>query len=195
MKLLQIPSVALEQRIKQEIEENPALEEMADEDDFAEETKESDDFEDEDNADSEVEEYDSTDDEFDLDDYLDDDEITSYKLSSGNNSGDNERKDIPFASALSFQDMLMSQLGLRSFSEQEMIIAENIIGSLDDSGYLNRDINAMVDDLAFSQNIQTTRDEILGVLKVIQELDPAGVGARDLQECLLIQLYRKDESQ
>jgi len=195
MKLLQIPSVALEQRIKQEIEENPALEEMADGEDLAEETKESDDFQDEDNPDSEVEEYDSTDDEFDLDDYLDDDDIPSYKLSSGNNSGDDERKDIPFASALSFQDMLMSQLGLRSLSEQEMIIAENIIGNLDDSGYLNRDINAMVDDLAFSQNIQTNKDEILGVLKVIQELDPAGVGARDLQECLLIQLYRKDESQ
>jgi len=195
MKLLQIPSVALEQRIKQEIEENPALEEMADGEDLAEETKESDDFEDEDNAESEVEEYDSTDDEFDLDDYLDDDDIPSYKLSSGNNSGDDERKDIPFASALTFQDMLMSQLGLRSLSEQEMIIAENIIGNLDDSGYLNRDINAMVDDLAFSQNIQTNKDEILSVLKVIQELDPAGVGARDLQECLLIQLYRKDESQ
>ena len=195
MKLLQIPSVALEQRIKQEIEENPALEEIADGEDFAEETKESDDFQDEDNADPEVEEYDSTDDEFDLDDYLDDDDIPSYKLSSGNNSGDDERKDIPFASALSFQDMLLSQLGLRSFSEQEVIIAENIIGNLDDSGYLNRDINAMIDDLAFSQNIQTNKDEILGVLKVIQELDPAGVGARDLQECLLIQLYRKDDSQ
>jgi len=195
MKLLQIPSVALEQRIKQEIEENPALEELADSEDYDDETKESDDdLQDDGDTDSDVEEYDSGNDEFDLDDYLDDDDTPSYKLSSGNQSGNDERKEIPFASGISFHDMLLSQLGLRSLNEQEMVIAENIIGNLDDSGYLNRDVNAMVDDLAFSQNIQTDRDEILEVLKEIQELDPAGVGARNLQECLLIQMHRKDES-
>ncbi len=195
MKLLQIPSVALEQRIKQEIEENPALEEMADSEDYDDETKESDDdFQDDGDTDSDVEEYDSSNDEFDLDDYFNDDDTPSYKLSSGNQSGNDERKEIPFASGISFHDMLLTQLGLRSLNEQEMIIAENIIGNLDDSGYLNRDVNAMVDDLAFSQNIQTDRDEILEVLKEIQELDPAGVGARNLQECLLIQMHRKDES-
>ena len=196
MKLLQIPSVALEQRIKQEIEENPALEEINDGEDFADDVKETDDdFQDDDNPDSEIDEYDSSDDEFELDDYLDDDDIPSYKLSSSNQSADDERKDIPFASGVSFHDMLTSQLGLRNLNEQEMAIAETIIGNLDDSGYLNRDIGAMVDDLAFSQNIQTNKDEILSVLTEIQELDPAGVGARNLQECLLIQLNRKDDSQ
>jgi RNA polymerase sigma-54 factor len=194
MKLLQIPSVALEQRIKQEIEENPALEEMVDGEEFSEDDKETgDDVQDSEDSDleSETEDYDNGDDEFDLDDYLEDDEIPSYKLSSGSQSSHDDRKEIPFASGVSFHDMLISQLGLRNLNDKEMAIAENIIGNMDDSGYLNRDINAMVDDLAFSQNIQTNRDEILHVLKEIQELDPAGVGARNLQECLLIQLRRK----
>jgi RNA polymerase sigma-54 factor len=197
MKLLQIPSVALEQRIKQEIEENPALEEVVDGEEFNEDDKESGDdgqeAEDTD-LDDETDDYDNGDDEFDLDDYLEDDEIPSYKLNSGNRSSDDERKEIPFASGISFHDMLISQLGLRSLNDKEIVIAENIIGNMDDSGYLNRDINAMVDDLAFSQNIQTNRDEILKVLNEIQELDPAGVGARNLQECLLIQLRRKDST-
>jgi RNA polymerase sigma-54 factor len=197
MKLLQIPSIALEQRIKQEIEENPALEELVDGEDLTEENTDADsEFQDaeSDDADRE-EEYDSSDDEFDINDYLEDDEIPSYKLSSGSQSSDDERREIPFASMISFHDMLISQLGLRNLNDKEVAIAENIIGNIDDSGYLNRDINAMVDDLAFSQNIQTDRDEILNVLKEIQELDPAGVGARNLKECLLIQLRREDSNQ
>ncbi|MEA3478703.1 MAG: RNA polymerase factor sigma-54 [Bacteroidota bacterium] len=196
MKLLQIPSIALEQRIKQEIEENPALEELNENEENAENEDTADDeFQDDNDLADEGEEYDSSEDEFDLSDYLEDDEIPSYRLSSGNQSGDDERKEIPFASALSFHDFLLSQLGLRNIDEQERIIAENIIGNLDDSGYLSRDINAMVDDLAFSQNIHTNPDEILRVLEIIQELDPAGVGARNLQECLLIQLRRKDTNE
>ena len=197
MKLLQIPSIALEQRIKQEIEENPALEEVVDGEDFTEESSETEsEFQDDESDDLDgEEEYDSSNDEFDLNDYLQDDEIPSYKLSSGSQSSDDDRKEIPFASGISFHDMLISQLGLRNLSDKEMAIAENIIGNIDESGYLNRDINAMVDDLAFSQNIQTNRDEILNVLKEIQELDPAGVGARNLKECLLLQLQRKDNSQ
>ncbi|HSG67259.1 MAG TPA: RNA polymerase factor sigma-54, partial [Bacteroidales bacterium] len=137
--------------------------------------------------------YDSKEDEFDLNDYIDEDDIPSYKLASQNQSSDDERRDIPYAAGISFQEMLMSQLGLRLLDEKQIAIAEIIIGNLDDSGYLQRAINAMVDDLAFSQNIHATTEEILKVLKVVQEFDPAGVGARNLQECLLIQLHRKEE--
>lgn len=190
MKLLQIPSIALEQRIKQEIEENPALDETAESDEI-EELSERDDIDGEENV--EVEEYDSKDDEFDISDYIDDDETPSYRLNANNNSSDDEHREIPFVSDTSFHDVLFSQLGYRILSEDEHKIASNIIGNLDDSGYLQRDINAMVDDLAFTQNINTTKEEILKLLNIIQEFDPAGVGARSLQECLLIQLSRKDE--
>ncbi len=200
MKLLQIPSIALEQRIKQEIEENPALEESADTEDAMEsevdydepvehegETKDDD---------VEIEDVDTknSDDEFDFDDYIgDDDEIPSYKLNANNSSADDEKREIPFVSGTTFHDMLISQLGLRGLTEQQFEIALHIIGNLDDSGYLNRDINAMVDDLAFTQNIQTSRDDILEILQLIQELDPPGVGGRNLQECLLIQLKRIED--
>lgn len=188
MKLLQIPSMALEQRIKQEIEENPALEESSNTDEADDQAEERPDV----NEDGSEEEYDSKEDEFDLNDYMDDDETPSYKLSTNNHGPDDERKDIPYASGLSFQEMLQAQLGLRVLDDTQTLIAETIIGNLDDSGYLQRDINAMIDDLAFSQNIQVSRDDILEVLAVVQEFDPAGVGARNLQECLLIQLRRKD---
>lgn len=189
MKLLQIPSMALEQRIKQEIEENPALEESSESEEDQGETIDGDDTSDENLED----EYDSKEDEFDLDDYMQDDEIPSYKTSTNNQSSDDERKDIPYASGLSFQDMLLSQLGLRILTNDQKVIAETIIGNLDDSGYLQREISAMVDDLAFAQNINVSDDEILEILKVVQEFDPAGIGARNLQECLLIQLRRKQD--
>ena len=189
MKLLQIPSIALEQRIKQEIEENPALDESAESED-AEELSERDEIAKED---EEFEEYDSKDDEFDLNDYIDDDDIPSYRLNANNTSRDDEHREVPFVSGTSFQDILFAQLGYRKLNEDEYIVASNIIGNLDDSGYLQRDINAMVDDLAFTQNVNTTKEEILKLLSIIQEFDPAGVGARNLQECLLIQLRRKDE--
>ncbi len=187
MKLLQIPSMALEQRIKQEIEENPALEEAGNADDDGDFADASDETGDERGED----EYDSKDDEFDLNDYLDEDDIPSYKTSTSNLSPDDERREVPYASGLSFQDMMLSQLGLRILTETQKTIAETIIGNLDDSGYLQRDIGAMVDDLAFAQNIHVSDDEILEVLHIVQEFDPAGVGARSLQECLLIQLRRK----
>ncbi len=191
MKLLQIPSIALEQRIKQEIEENPALDETAESDEL-EELSERDDIDGEENV--EAEEYDSKDDEFDLSDYIDDDETPSYRLNANNSSSDDEHREVPFVSGTSFHDVLFSQLGYRILNEEEHIIASNIIGNLDDSGYLQRDINAMVDDLAFTQNINTSKEEILRLLSIIQEFDPAGVGARSLQECLLIQLGRKEEN-
>jgi len=185
MKLLQIPSIALEQRIKQEIEENPALEDGDEIDDSLGEKESEDEFENDlDNESS---------DEFDFNDYIGEDDIPSYKLQSNNYSADDERKEIPYASGKTFQDILTSQLSLRQLDEKQKIIALNLIGNLDDSGYLQRDLNAMVDDLAFTQNITTTPNEILDVLKIIQDFDPAGVGARSLKECLIIQLHRKQD--
>jgi RNA polymerase sigma-54 factor len=186
MKLLQVPTMALEQRIKQEIEENPALDDAADMDDDSADNKEEE-FE------NEMDDKDS--DEFDLNDYIDDDEIPAYKMQANNYSRDDERKEIPYASGRTFHDHLFSQLGLRNLDEKQEVIALTIIGNLDESGYLQRDLNAMVDDLAFTQNITTTTTEILEVLKVIQELDPAGVGGRNLKECLLIQLKRKQQEE
>jgi RNA polymerase sigma-54 factor len=190
MKLLQIPSMALEQRIKQEIEENPALDEQ--DDSIDQEEQEIDEAGNEDNPD--LEEENTKEDEFDFEDYLDEDEIPSYKLASNNSSADQDRKDIPFSSGTTFQEFLTSQLGLRPLDEKQKQIGEYIIGNLDDSGYLHRDLNAMIDDLAFTQNIEATKDEILEVLIVLQDFDPAGVGARNLQECLLIQLNREDSN-
>ncbi len=192
MKLLQVPTVALEQRIKQEIEENPALEENEEEE---EETLDildeiGDNGKDEDfDADKEVETKDDAD-EFDLNDYINDDDIPSYKLNANNSSTDDEHRDIPFVSGISFQELLHTQLGLRNLNEKQYSIASIIIGNLDDSGYLNRDINSLIDDLAFTLNIKTNREEITEMLKLIQEFDPPGVGARNLQECLLIQLRK-----
>jgi len=195
MKLLQIPSIALEQRIKQEIEENPALEETSDVDEVDEMDQDLNEPVESEESDGEKEEDFETknsDDEFDLDDYIDDDEIPSYKLNTNNYSSDDEKREIPFVSGITFQDLLFDQLSLRYLDETQFQIASNIIGNLDESGYLNREITAMVDDLAFTQNIQTTKEEILNMLHVIQEFDPAGVGARNLQECLLIQLKKKE---
>ncbi|MBP6872390.1 MAG: RNA polymerase factor sigma-54 [Bacteroidales bacterium] len=197
MKLLQIPTIALEQRIKQEIEENPALDmpedglDNKDDDDFGDvddgplgddDDAETDDFKDK-----------SPEDEFDFNDYLDEGDIPDYRLTVNNQSPDEEQRDIPFAAGTSFQEFLTAQLGLRDVTEKQYQIGLTIIGNLDDAGYLQRDITAMTDDMAFSQNMQVTREEILEVLKVIQDLDPPGVGARNLQECLLLQLRRKED--
>jgi len=199
MKLLQIPSIALEQRIKQEIEENPALEDIT-ENDSMDESPQDEEESTPDHTDEEEEEGNedeittSTEDEFGFEDYLtDDDYIPDYRMASHNTSPDDERREIPFSAGKSFQEHLISQMGLRDLTPLQYIIGINLIGNLDDNGYLTRDIHAMVDDLAFTQNIETTPDEILTVLSVIQELDPPGVGARNLQECLLIQLRRKTE--
>ncbi|HRY31414.1 MAG TPA: RNA polymerase factor sigma-54 [Bacteroidales bacterium] len=188
MKLLQIPSVSLEQRIKQEIEENPALEDLADPTEAAYESETG-----QKEENQEENEEVSKDDEFDLEDYLDEDEIPAYKLYASNTGPDDDRPSLPFASADTFQDSLLHQLGMYKLSPNQEIIAATIIGNLDDAGYLQRDISAMVDDLAFSQNIQASEEEILEVLHFIQQLDPPGIGARNLQECLLLQLRRMEE--
>lgn len=179
MKLLQIPSIGLDQRIKQEIEENPALEDDSQE--AMEETLP----ENEDTVDK------NNDDEFDITDYVDDDEVPEYKTRS-NNYAEDDKKTIPFAAGISFYEILIGQISHQGFSEKQREIAEIIIGNIDDSGYLQRNLEAIVDDLVFTQNIVATVKEIEAVLKVIQTFDPIGVGARSLQECLLIQLKRKD---
>lgn len=194
MKLLQVPALLLEQRIKQEIEENPALEEGMDDMDDYDSQRDDYDNDMDDGKESEGEtdtDERNPDDEFDISDYIDDDETPAYRLSVNNNSADDEQKDIPFASGIGFHDFLQSQLGLRRLTERDVLIATHIIGNIDDSGYLQRDIHSLIDDLAFTQNIQTNFKEVLGLIRLIQEFDPPGVGARDLQECLLIQIRRK----
>jgi RNA polymerase sigma-54 factor len=184
MKMLQIPTMELEQRIKEEMEINPALEEGGDE--VQEEEKQT--VEDEDLDDDK----DSKDgeEEFDFSDYIDDDDIPEYKLYTSNHSSDDEERDSPLGAGNSFQELLISQLGLQEVTEKEQMLSEYLIGNLDEAGYLRRELPAIVNDLAFSANISTTVEELEHVLKIIQELDPAGVGARDLKECLLLQIER-----
>ncbi len=180
MKLLQVPTMELDQRIKQEIEENPALEEGTDEQD--DEFDNSDEFEDDNDGE----------DEFDLSDYLDDD-VADYKTQANNSSKDDEERVIPLSGEQSFQEKLTEQLHLLDLDDNEFTIADILIGNLDESGYLNRDLEAIVDDLAFAMNIETNEKEVEEILMLIQELDPAGVGARNLQECLLLQINRKQD--
>lgn len=182
MKLLQVPTMELDQRIKQEIEENPALEEGAEEneDEF---DNEEDDFDDSD-ADSDA--------DFDISAYIDEDG-SDYKTKTNNTSKDDEERVIPLSGEQSFQEKLTEQLHLLDMNDHQFMIADTLIGNLDESGYLNREIEAIVDDLAFSANISTTEKEVEEILLIIQELDPAGVGARDLKECLLIQINRKQD--
>ncbi len=169
----------LDQRIKEEIEENPALEEGKEEDD-----------EFDDNQEDDAPEVSEAEQEFDINDYLDDD-VPQYKTSVSNQSRDDDEKAVPISGGMSFHDVLTSQLGLRKLDPKEKTIAENIIGNIDDDGYLRREIEAIVDDLAFTQNVMCTEEEVEDVLFLVQDFEPAGVGARDLRECLLLQLERK----
>lgn len=178
MKLLQVPTAELEQRIKQEIEENPALEEGEEID------EENEVFENEESETSEQLE------EFDFSDYFDDD-TPDYKLSARNQGADEDDKTMPLSVGATFQDMLLTQVGLRNLDERTRALAEHIIGNLDESGYLRRDLDSIINDLAFSQNLMVEKDELLTALEVVQSLDPAGVGAQDLRQCLLLQLERK----
>lgn len=189
MKLLQVPTAHLEARVKEELEENPALETA--EDNYEEKSEDPlDDFE------SDNGEYDNENgDDFeniDISDYVHegDDEVGDYRYRD-NNYGTAEQKTIPQRVETTFYDTLRSQLLMLNLDEHELKVAEHIVGSIDDDGYLRRPISSIVDDLAFRQNIVTTEDEISGLIRQIQQFDPPGVGARDLQECLLLQLDRK----
>ena len=183
MKLLQVPTVALEQRIKEELESNPALEEGKTDDGDSR-----DDYQDDDGY-GEISEAEK---EFDFSDYMDED-TPSYKLYSKNKGEDDDEKSSPLSVGDTFHELLEAQLGLRILSEQQHNIALHLIGNLDESGYLRRDISSIVDDLAFTQNISTDEKELEELLTIIQEFEPAGVGARDLKECLQIQLARKEQ--
>ncbi len=185
MKLLQVPTMELDQRIKQEIEENPALEEgdeSSDEEDFGD--NENDEFQEDNNDDSN--------DDFDISDYFDDD-TPDYKTQNNNISKDDEERVIPLSGEQSFQEKLTEQLHLLDLDDNQFLIADTIIGNLDESGYLNREVESIVDDLAFSANVIVTEKQVEEVLSLVQELDPAGIGARDLRECLLLQIQRKQE--
>ncbi|MGB1411110.1 MAG: RNA polymerase factor sigma-54, partial [Flavobacteriaceae bacterium] len=184
MKLIQLPTQAFEQRVAQELEENPALEGGKDQNERDEHFD--DDYEAYGQEGTEVIETD-----INVDNYLSDDEIPSYKLNANNYSADDQERETPYASGTSFFQYLNEQLNTYKLSDNQRDMALFLIGSLDDSGYLRRGIEDLVDDLAFTQNIYTSPSELSGVLNLVQELDPPGVGARDLQECLAIQLQRK----
>lgn len=183
IKLLEIPTLQLEQRIKKELEENPVLELEQD----GQEPEEDNEIRDDDTPDTDIDK-----DEFTFDDYYDEDEdIPSYKLNVNNYSKDDVYVDIPFSVGISFHEFLYEQLGMVKLTEEQSQLAEYIIGNIDDDGYLRRELSAISDDLAFNLNIEASEDELFKILKVIQEFDPPGVGARDLKECLLIQANRK----
>lgn len=192
IKLLQIPTVMLDSRIKEELEENPALEDgsLSSVEEIPEYS-----LEDEHTNDVKEESNDQAD-EFNIDDYLqDDDQDDGYKMMSDNDSDDEDKKEMPIAVSTSFHEMLQVQLSLCVMADHEFMVAQHVLGSLDDDGYLRRPISALVDDLAFSQNIFSDETEIEHLLEIIQSFDPAGVGARNLQECLLLQLKRKNQQQ
>ncbi|GGC19619.1 RNA polymerase sigma-54 factor [Parapedobacter defluvii] len=192
IKLLQVPTVSLDTRIKEELEENPALEDisLANMNEPAEEYPDKDPDEDSFGEDDQSTELD----EFNVDDYLQADDINDYGGGQNSNGDDeDDRKEIPIAIQNSFFENLQQQLDLLALSDRDFLIGQQIIGSLDDDGYLRRPISSLIDDLAFSQNIIAEEQEMEDMLKVIQEFDPAGIGARNLQECLLIQLRKKDQ--
>ena len=195
MKLLQLPITALEQRIKEEMEINPALEDSSEENESAEDEQNDDEEITDENEEalSEAGDEEAALQELSPEDYLDDDDdIAYYKLQVNNKGKDDDDKDMPIASSTSFQETLSSQLQNLELSEKEKIIAEYLLGCIDEDGYLRRELSSVVDDIAFSQNTTTNVEELESVLKMIQdEFDPAGLGARDLQECLRLQLERK----
>ncbi|EOZ96806.1 RNA polymerase sigma-54 factor RpoN [Indibacter alkaliphilus LW1] len=179
-----MPTAELDARVEEELEINPALEEGRDE-----EKKESEDENFEDNFEEE-QSFDEKD--LNIDDYLNDD-YGGYKMQGdGNYSPDEEDREIPISSGSSLHEQLISQLGFLKLDERQRNIGKQLIGSIENDGYIRRDVEAIINDLAFSQNIETDADEVEEILRRIQDFDPAGIAARTLQECLLIQLERKE---
>nr|WP_315149150.1 RNA polymerase factor sigma-54 [uncultured Flavobacterium sp.] len=187
MKLIQLPTQAFEQRLLEEMNENPALESGKEEDDYEKDefdTEEYDDYED-----SEADRMDAED--INIDEYLNSDDTPDYKTQANNYSDDDDTKETPFAAAISFHQDLINQLNTFILNDEERDIAEFLVGSIDDTGYIRRSTPDLVDDMAFTQGIYTTEKQVENILNIIHELEPTGVGARDLQECLLLQLKHK----
>lgn len=202
IKLLELNTLQLEERIKNEIEENPALDDGGEGDyDNDDNIVENDsdvlthEEEREDGDQDSDDEY-TREDDYSLDDDYganDDDEIPNYRLEVNNTSKDDDRVEMPYSASKSFNEHLFEQFILKDVTDRQKFIAPFLVGNIDEDGYLRRELDAVADDIAFSQNVEVSEQELEDVLKVIQELDPAGIGARNLQECLLIQLRRKEE--
>ncbi|WP_435624616.1 RNA polymerase factor sigma-54 [Flagellimonas sp.] len=186
MKLIQLPTQAFEQRLKQELEENPALESGKAESDSLDDGY--DDYEESGDSESIAAE------DINIDDYLSDDEVPDYRTQTSNYSADDDEKSIPYASGISFNQYLINQLNTVHLDDQEWSIAEFLVGSIDESGYIRRPLGDIMDDLAFTQNIYTEENKIEEVLKTVQQLDPPGVAARSLDECLILQLKRRENT-
>lgn len=189
MKLIQLPTQAFEERLKQEIEENPALDTGKEEpENFEDSLANDDDYDDLGNEKIET-------DDINIDEYLSDDEFPSYKTQANNYSPDDEEKQVPYAAGTTFHQSLKNQLNTFRINDEQRLIAEFLVGSIDDSGYIRREVIDLVDDLAFTQNVFTTEENVEKILlNVVHKLDPIGVGARDLKECLIIQLKNKTEN-
>lgn len=188
MKLIQLPTQAFEQRLKQELEENPALEggkEKGENELDADLDNTTDNYDDNETINTE---------DINIDEYLSDDAVPDYRTQANNYSVDDDEKTIPYAAGTSFRQSLVNQLNTYRLDDEERDIAEFLVGSVDESGYIRRSLSDIMDDLAFTQNVYTTEDKIEHVLKIVHQLDPAGVGARNLQECLSIQLHRKEKN-
>jgi RNA polymerase sigma-54 factor len=179
MKLIQLPTIDFEQNIQRELEENPALE-------IEENRNEN---IDEDYSNSNDERL-SDDEDINIDEYLNYDDTPSYKLNYSSNN-ENEKNEIPFASGISFTEYLTNQLNTINLDNKERKIAEFLVGSIDNSGYIRQELNEIVDDLAFTQNLDVSIEKLKNMLSIVQQLDPPGVGAQSLKDCLIIQLKRK----
>ena len=192
IKLLELPTYQLEQRIKEELESNPLLEEGVEKPEPEVDIKEDGDEVDYDENSQEEDNYESSEDEFSLDDYIsDEDDIPDYKLTASNASKDDDAREFVLSGGISFRENLVEQLGTQHLGEMDRKIFEYIIGNIDDDGYLRRDVENIVDDLAFGAGIEVDEEKIESLLRVVQRFDPAGVGARDLRECLLLQVKRR----
>jgi RNA polymerase sigma-54 factor len=185
MKLIQLPTQAFEQRLLEEMNENPALESGKEEEEYEKDEFENDDYDDYDDSES----IDA--DDINIDEYLSDDDTPDYKTQANNYSDDDETRESPLAAPISFHQDLINQLNTFILDDHEREIAEFLVGSIDDMGYIRRSIPDMVDDMAFTQGIYTDEYMVERMLQVIHQLEPSGVGARDLQECLLLQLKHK----
>ena len=163
IKMLEVPTLELEERIRQELEENPALEEGMEQDADA--------------TDADMEfgnDEGGNNDDFDPEEYMMDDDIPDYKMNINNLSKDDKREDIPFSAGMTFHEALIDQLGLLQLTEHQHMLAEYVIGNIDDEGYLRRSAESMVDDIVFQAGIQTTDEEMLHVIEIVRQFDPAG---------------------